>query len=135
VFQVRESRGRQVIDQHIAAAQDVQKIVQAGIVTDDHDARSGIWQATHDFRQCGSVRAVYCWFDRQRLRETARGGGQLRGLQRPPRIRGNERVRHLHKCAQVGTNGRRVAASSVSQGAEAVTDGRIPLGLGVPQDQ
>jgi hypothetical protein len=135
VFQIRESRGRQVIDQHIAAAQCVDKVVQAGIVTDDHDARSGIWQATHDFRQCGSIRAINCWFDRQRILEIARGGCQFRCLQRPPRIRGNERIRHLDKRVQVATNGCCVAASSVSQGAEAVTDGRIPLGLGVPQDQ
>ena len=135
VFQIREARGWQVIDRHIAVAQCVDKVVQAGVVTDDHDARSGIWQATHDFRQCGSIRAIHCGFDRQRIRETARGGGQFRCLQRPPRIRGHERIRHPHKRVQVGTNGRRVAASSVGEGAEAVTGGRIGLSLGVPQDQ
>jgi hypothetical protein len=135
VFQIRESRGRQVIDQHIAAAQCDDKVVQAGIVTDDHDARSGIWQAAHDFRQFGSIRTINCWFDRQRSLEIARGGCQFRCLQRPPRIRSNECIRHLHKRVQVVTNGRRVAASSVSQGAEAVTDGRIVLSLGVPQNQ
>ena len=135
MFQIRESRGRQVINQHIPAAQYVDKVVQAGIVTDDHDARSGIWQTTHDFRQFGSIRTINCWFDRQRTLEIARGGGQFRCLQRPPRIRSYERVRHLHKRVQVGTNDRGVTASSISQGPEAVTGGRIRLGLGVPQDQ
>jgi len=80
MFQVCESGGRQMIDHPIAAAQSLDKILEAGIVTDDHDARSGIGQMTHGFRQFGDVCAINCWFDRQRFVEIARSGGQIRCL-------------------------------------------------------
>jgi len=80
MFEIRESGGRQMIDHPIAAAQSFNKVLHAGIVTDDHDARSGIGQVTHYFRQLGGVCAINCWFDRQRFVEIARSGGQFRGL-------------------------------------------------------